>query len=65
MLVFADQLFRDIARKLNIPYYKIICILKKENKAYYTAVNKLFSSYGGVNKYYEPLSVIKKLLVVP
>lgn len=51
--VFIENVYRDIARKLNIPYEQLEPILKAENEAFYSLEEKLFkinSGYGRTNK---------------
>lgn len=63
--VFVENLFRDIARKLNIPYKKLKPILIKENRAFYKLKETLFFSGTVYGKSTSRLIQLENTLRVP
>ena len=63
--VFVANVFRDIARKLGIPYEELKPILTAENKAFYTLKERLFKAYTGYGKSNTQLIELENTLRVP
>lgn len=61
---FINNLFKEISRKLDIPYNDLIPILKSENVSFYEAKERLFKKYafGSTNR---ALNSLKMLLRIP
>ena len=62
---FVENIFREVARQLNIDYSEIEPILIEENSAFFKAVDAAYGSYKGLGKEAEPFSSIKKMLRIP
>ena len=62
---FVENIFRDIARKLNIPANKLLPILKEENEPFYKVKEKIYSNYSGLGKDSENFKELKSLLRIP
>lgn len=62
---FVDNIFRDVARKLDISYEKVDSIFREENQSFEETKERLFSTccYAGENA--ESLKSLKKMLRVP
>ena len=63
--VFIENVYRDIARKLNIPYEQLEPILKAENEAFYSLKKKLFKAYSGYGRTNKRLIELQDTLRVP
>lgn len=63
--VFVENVFRDIARKLDIPYKELKPILMAENKAFYTLKKRLFKIYKGCGGASPNLIGLQKTLRIP
>lgn len=62
---FIENIFRDISRKLNIPYPDIFAIQYKENSAFYSTMNILFNRFSYLEKDNPSILRLEKLLRVP
>lgn len=62
---FVENVFKDVARKLNIPYTELEPILNEENSAFYSTKERLFKKYSGVSKDYLRLLELEKMLRIP
>lgn len=62
---FVENVFKDVARKLNIPYTELEPILKEENSAFYSTKDRLFKQFGGVSKTHSRLLELEKMLRIP
>lgn len=62
---FVETIFKDIARKLNIPYAELEPILKEENSAFYSTKDRLFKKFNGISKTYPCLIELEKMLRIP
>lgn len=62
---FIENVFRDVARKLNIPYTELKPILKEENSAFYSTKDRLFNQFSGVPKAHSRLLQLEKMLRIP
>ena len=63
--VFVENVFRDIARKLSIPYEGLKPILQSENVAFYTLENELFAYCSGYGRENTRLIELENTLRVP
>ena len=63
--VFVENVYRDIARQLNIPYEQLKTILKAENGAFYTLKERLFKACSGYGKKNSQLIELENTLRVP
>ena len=64
--MFVENVFRNIARKLNISYADLESILREENSAFYSTMYRLFKNYyNGVSKNDSQLVEVEKLLRIP
>ena len=63
--VFVTNLYRDIARKLNIPYEQLKEVLEVENEAFYSLKKQLFNANTGYGKYHDCLITLQRTLRVP
>ena len=62
---FVQNIFRDIARKLQLPYEKVINLLKEENTPFYEMEKEIFEAYKYVEEDSHQLRNLQKLLRVP
>ena len=62
---FVENVFKDVARKLNIPYTELEPILREENSAFYSTKDRLFKNYNGVSKTHSRLVELEKMLRIP
>lgn len=62
---FVQNVFKDVARRLNILYTELEPILKEENSAFYSTKNRLFMQFGGVSKTHDRLLELEKMLRIP
>lgn len=62
---FVENIFRDIARKLNIPANKLLSVLKDENEPFYRVKKNIYTKYSGLGKDSENFLELKKLLIIP
>lgn len=62
---FVENLFRVIARRLNISYSELIPILREENSAFYSEKVRLFGIFDGVFKDSDCLLELQRLLRIP
>ncbi len=64
--IFIENIFKDIARKLNLSYNDINRIQKEENSAFYKTMKSLFQDlFSYFNKYDPSLLALEKMLRVP
>lgn len=63
--VFVENVYRDIARQLNIPYEQLKPILTAENGAFNTLKKRLFKAYTGYAKKNAQLIELENTLRVP
>lgn len=63
--VFVENVYRDISRKLNIPYEQLKPILKDENEAFYTLKERLFKACFRYGKKDSLLIELENTLRVP
>lgn len=63
--VFVENVFRDIARKLGIPYEQLKPVLQDENSSFYTLKKRLFAAYPGLDKMSTCLIELEDTLRVP
>ena len=62
---FVENVFKDLARKLNIPYTELEPILIEENSAFYSTKDRLFKKYKGLSKTNLRLLELEKMLKIP
>lgn len=62
---FVENVFRGVARRLNIPYTELEPILKEENSAFYSTKKRIFEQFSGVSTTHPRLLELKKLLRIP
>ena len=61
---FVDNIFRDVSRKLDIPFNDLITILRSENASFYEVKERLFEKYNfSIDS--DSLLQLQKLLRVP
>ncbi len=63
--VFVENVYRDIARKLNIPYVQLKPILNAENAPFYSLKNRLFNDCNGYGKKNSNLIELENILRIP
>ncbi len=63
--VFVENVFRDIARKLNIQYDQLKPILVAENEAFYSLKGRLYKAYTGYSRKHIRLAELQNTLRVP
>ncbi len=63
--VFVENVFRDIARKLNIQYEQLKPILVAENEAFYSLKRRLYKTYTGYDRRNIRLDELQNTLRVP
>lgn len=63
--VFVDNVYREIARQLNIPYEQLKPILETENEPFNTLKKKAFKGYAGLKKESAQLIALENTLRVP
>lgn len=63
--VFIENIYRDISRKLNIPYEDLNPILTAENNAFYKLKKQLFKKYNGFSRDSTRLVKLLNTLRVP
>lgn len=62
---FVENIFRDIARQLNIEYSKIEQILKEENAPFYNMLDEVYKKYSGLRSWSEELETLENMLRIP
>lgn len=62
---FVENVFKDVARKLNIPYTELEPIFKEENSAFYATKDRLFKHFKGVLRVHPSLIKLEKMLKIP
>lgn len=62
---FVDNIFRDVARKLDVSYEKVEPILREENKAFEETKGRIFLKYNRVAENDESLKRLEKMLRIP
>lgn len=65
IIAFVENIFRDVARKLDIPAKKVLPIMKAENNAFFQIKAEIFSNYEAIGSQSEEFLGLKKLLRVP
>ncbi len=63
--IFVENIFRDVARELKIPYRNLKPILKRENSPFYSALRRTFRKYYSLNEDSPRLLAVQKLLRIP
>lgn len=63
--IFVENVFRDIARKLNIQYEQLKPILEDENKAFYLLKKRIYNKHDGFGRNHTWLAELKNTLRVP
>ena len=63
--VFIENIYRDISRKLSIPYEDLSSILTAENSAFYKLKNRLFKLYNAYSRKSTKLIELLDTLRVP
>lgn len=63
--VFVENVFREIARKLNIPYEHLKPILVAENEAFYSLKGKIYKTCTGYDRKHTRLAELQNILRVP
>lgn len=62
---FVENIFKDIARKLNISYAELKPVLQEENSAFYSTNYRLFKEFYGVSNTFPHLLELEKMLRIP
>lgn len=62
---FVENIFREIARKLDIPSKELLPILKEENQPFYKIKKNIFSKYSGILSKEKEFIELKSLLRIP
>lgn len=62
---FLENLYKDISRKLNMPYKKLKRIIKKENVAFYKLKRKVFYKYEALSPTSSITTDLQNTLRVP
>lgn len=62
---FAESVFRDVARKLNITYKELYPIFKEEKQSFYSACQKLFGQHLAFDKNDDNLIKLQSMLMIP
>lgn len=62
---FVENVFKDVARRLNIAYSELEPILKEENSAFYSEKARLFGRYTSVTGYHMGLLKLEGMLRIP
>lgn len=62
---FVENVFKDVARKLNIPYSELEPILKEENSAFYSTKDRLFRQSNFISKNCSCLVELERMLRIP
>lgn len=62
---FVENIFRSIARRLNMTYSELEPILKEENSAFYSTKARVFGRFGGVPANDACLLELQKILRIP
>lgn len=65
IIAFVENIFRDVARKLDIPAKKLLPIMQDENNAFFQIKSDIFANYEAVGPESEEFLELKKLLRVP
>lgn len=62
---FVENIFKEVARNLNIPYKEIKPILDEKNSAFYSAKVIVFKTYGNMKAQHPILLKLESLLTIP
>lgn len=62
---FVENVFKECARQLNIPYEELRPILEEKNRAFYEEKERIFETYTAFAKSHVLLYPLKSLLKVP
>jgi len=62
---FVENVFKESARQLNIPYEELRPILEEKNRAFYEEKERIFETYTAFAKSHVLLYPLKSLLKVP
>ena len=73
---FVENVFKEVSRRLNIPYSELEPILKEENSAFYSTKSRLFGKYESffsklfgisvdIEEFFECLDKLEKVLRIP
>ncbi len=62
---FVENIFRDVARKLGIPYEDLHPILMDENSSFFSLKKRLYTSYSGYSKRHPQLLELESMLRIP
>lgn len=65
VIAFVENIFRDIARKLDIPAKELLPILEEENNAFFSIKSEIFKKYAGLGRYSDEFEELKTLLRIP
>lgn len=63
--IFVENVFRDIARKLGIPYEQLQPVLQAENSAFYSLKKRIFRIYAVYGRMNDRLIELENTLRVP
>ena len=62
---FVENIFRDIARRLDIPLKELLPILKEENQPFYKIKKNIYNKFAGLEIKDKEFSELKSLLRIP
>lgn len=65
IIAFVENIFREVARKLDIPAKKLLPIMQDENNAFFQIKSDIFADYDAVGPESKEFLELKKLLRVP
>lgn len=65
IIAFVENIFREVARKLDIPAKKLLPIMQDENNAFFQILSDIFADYDAIGPKAEVFLELKKLLRVP
>ena len=65
IIAFVENIFRDVARKLDIPAKKLLPIIQDENNAFFSIKSEIFEKYAGLGKFSDEFEELKTLLRIP
>ena len=63
--VFVQNIYKDIARKTNIPFNELKPILETENSAFYSLKERLFKNHEGYCRKHARLIELENMLRIP
>ena len=62
---FVENIFRNVARQLNIEYSVAQQILIEENTAFFDLMKKIYQEYSGLKESGDNIKSLQKLLMIP